>query len=473
MNTRAAFVKHLFQGLRWYEASEYALLMLFIVSISIQWHIALWCLILLCANTLIKIIVTRHIGNPALNRPTRVCLGLMMLFYIVYAISGTYSSQPDEALSTASMMLPLLLFPLLFILGDTRYLHPRRISALAYLLAATLTLRFIFMLIRSAFHTADSQLFTCTTSTFATLLVQAVSLLTQQTPFPQFDYPIFLIPIRAVAHLFNDTPIEHIKPFQFDPLHHNYLSLYILTAISLLYTSLVHHWQSPRWHRARWFVLVDILLLSLYILLSGSRSGIVAWVFLATACLLHLAFSKKQWRTLGIIIAATVLIIGISYWALPKPYKHITDTAKNLLRGEQGDVRQTLWQSGLATFKERPLFGYGCDGYWDALFEQYRTHDCLHATIQQFSTHNQYLETTLSTGIVGLAVMLAMIAMPVVLALRRPHRNLPMLLFTVVYATCIFFEATFGRQMGLLFISFWYCLILLYSLSPNSHPSNT
>ena len=111
MSTRAAFVKHLFQGLRWYEASEYALLMLFIVSISIQWHIALWCLILLCANTLIKIIVTRHIGNPALNRPTRVCLGLMMLFYIVYAISGTYSSQPDEALSTASMMLPLLLFP--------------------------------------------------------------------------------------------------------------------------------------------------------------------------------------------------------------------------------------------------------------------------------------------------------------------------------------------------------------------------
>ena len=463
MNMRAPFVKHLFHGLRWYETSEYALLMLFVISISIQWHIALWCLVLLCANTLVKIIATHHIGNPALSRPVRTCLGLMMLFYLVFVISGTYSSQPAEALSTASTMLPLLLFPLLFLLGDTRYLHPRRLSALAYLFAATLTLRFAIMLIRSAFHTVDSQLFTCTTNTFATLLVQVASLLSQQTPFPQLDYPILLLPIRAVAHLFNGTPLEHIKAFQFDPLHHNYLSLYVLTAIALLYASLVQHWQSPQWRRVRWIVLGDIVLLSVYILLSHSRSGIVAWAFLAGACLTYLAFSKKQWRTLGIIIAAAILIIGISYWASPKTYKHITDTAKNILNGEKGDVRQTLWQSGLATIKDRPLFGYGCDGYWDALFEQYRTHDCLNATIQQFSTHNQYLETTLSSGLVGLAVMLAMIAVPVVLALRRPHRNLPMFMFTVVYTVCIFFEATFGRQMGLLFISFWYCLLLHYS----------
>lgn len=472
MNIRAAFAKHLFQGLRWFEASEYALLMLFVVSIPIQWHIALWCLILLCANTLVKIIATRHIGNPALDRPTRTCLGLMMLFYLLYAISGTYSSQPSEALSTASTMLPLLLFPLIFLLGDTRYLHPRRLSALAYLLAATLTLRFIVMLIRSAFHSADSQLFTGLTDTFATLLVQAASLLTRQTPFPQLDYPVLLIPIRAIAHLLGGTPFEHIKPYQFNPLHHNYLALYLLTAIALLYTGLVRHWHSPRWHRARWFVLADILLLSVYILLSDSRSGIVAWALLATTCLLHLAFGKKRWRTIAIIIATTALLIGLSYLASPKTYNRITDTAKDILSGEQGDVRQTLWLSGLSTAKERPLFGYGCDGYWDALFEQYRAHDCLNATIQQFSTHNQYLETALATGLVGLSVMLAMIAMPVVLALRRPRRNLPMLLFTVVYAACIFFEATFGRQMGLLFISCWYCLILLFPLSPSPQSTN-
>ena len=458
MNIRPSFVKHLFQGLRWYETSEYALLMLFVVSTSIQWRIALWCFVLLCANTLIKIIASHHIGNPALSRPIRTCLGLMILFYLVFAISGTYSSQPDEALSTAATMLPLLIFPLLFLLSDTRYLHARRLSALAYLLAATLTLRFAIMLPRSAFHTANSQLFSFTTSTFATLMAQAASWLSQQIPFPRLGNQLSLLPLRAVAHLINGSPFEHLKTFLFDPMHHNYLALYILTAIALLYASLVHHWQSPRWHRARWLVLGDIILLSVYILLSGSRSGIVAWAFLATACLIHLAFVKKQWRTLAIVITATALIIGISYWASPKTYKRITDTAKNILNGEEGDVRQTLWLSGLSAIKDRPLFGYGCDGYWDTLFEQYRTHDL---PTSQLNTHNQYIETTLAAGLLGLAVMLAMMAMPVVLALHRPHRNLPMVLFTMVYAVCIAFEVSFGRQMGLLFISFWYCILLL------------
>ena len=471
MNIRATFVNPLFDGLKWYEASEYALLMVLVVALPIQWHIALWCLILLCANTLVKIIATRHIGNPTLGRPIRACLCLMMLFYAVYALSGIYSSQPAEALATASTMLPLLLFPLIFLLSDTRYLRRRRLSTLSYLLAATLTVRFVIMIFRSAFHSIDTQLYTGTTGIIATLIAQLSAWFSQITPFQHANNLIGTLPLRAIANILHNTPLSHPKPYQFDPLHHNYLALYILTAIALLYNELIHHWHSPRWHKVRWFVIADMGLLSAYILLSGSRSGLVAWALLALACFVHLAFGKRQWRTIGIILAVSALVIGISYWASPKTYDRITDTAKNLLSGEKGDIRQTMWQSGLQTVKQRPLFGYGCDGYWDDLFNQYREQDCLDASVLQFSTHNQYLETTLATGLVGLAVMLAMILAPALLSLRRQHRNLPMLLFTVAYAVCIFFEATFGRQMGLLFIGLWYCLLLHYSChtpSPSS-----
>ena len=348
-------------------------------------------------------------------------------------------------------------------LGNNSYLSRRHLTAITYLFATTLTLRFAIMLIRSVIHSTNSQLFTSTTGAFATLLVQTASTFAQITPFQWANDTLALQPIRAVAHLFHNTPFAHLKPYEFDTLHHNYLSLYILTAIALLYTELVHRWQSPRWHMARWLVVVDIGVLSAYVLLSDSRSGITAWALLAIACLAHLAIKLRRWRTVGIVLASFALLIGLSYWASPKTYQRITDTAKDLLSGERGDVRQTLWQSGLTTIKDRPLFGYGCDGYWDPLFNQYRNHECLNASIQQFSTHNQYIETTLATGLIGLTVMLAMILLPVCLALCRPYRNLPMILFTIVYATCIFFEAAFGRQMGLLFIGFWYCLLLHYA----------
>ena len=454
---------------KWYEASEYSLLTICAIALPIQWRIALWCLVLLCINTLIKIIATRRIFNPALNRPIRSCLYLMVIYYLLYAVSCIYSSQPTAAASTISTMLPLLLFPLVFLLGDTSYLHRRHLSSITFLFAATLTLRFVIMLLRSVLHSADSQLYTSTTGAFASILVWASSLFAHASPLPCAHDALALLPIRAVAHLFHNTPFEHLPPYQFDPLHHNYLSLYILTAIALLYTETVHHWQSPRWRKTRWFIVADIAFLSAYILLSDSRSGIVAWVLLASACLIHIATKLRQWRPIAIILATATILIGLTYWATPKTYKRITDTAQNLLSGQRGDVRQSLWQSGLEAVKERPLFGYGCDGYWDALFAQYRAHDCLDANIKKFSTHNQYLETTLATGVVGLMVMLAMILLPVLLAFRRPHRNLPMFLFTVVYATCIFFEAAFGRQMGLLFIGFGYCLLLLYS-SPTCTP---
>lgn len=441
------------------------------VAMPLHWRLGLWGLILLCANTVAKAIASHHIGNPDISHPIRICLALMILYFIIQIISIAYSNQTTEAISTVTTMLPLLLFPMLFLISDTHYLNRRHLSFLSYLLAAILTLRFIVMLIRSHIHHLDSQLFADTTNIFATILVQIASWFSHISPFPQLNNQIAIQPILAVAHLFNNTPFEHLPTFVFDPLHHNYLSLYILTAIALLYSELVHHWRSPRWHFTRWFVILDIALLSLYILLNGSRSGMVAWVLLATACLAHLTFCRKRWCTVGIILATTTLIIGLSYWASPKTFNHITSTIHNIQRGDKGDIRQTMWQSGIDVAKGHPLFGYGCDGYWDVLFQQYRAHDCHSANVNQFSTHNQYLETTLSTGLVGLCILLAMLLTPVMLAYRRPSRNLPMFLFTVAYAPCLFFETTFGRQMGILFIGFWYCLLLLYS-RPQLQPSS-
>ena len=58
-------------------------------------------------------------------------------------------------------------------------------------------------------------------------------------------------------------------------------------------------------------------------------------------------------------------------------------------------------------------------------------------------------------------MLLAMVILPAATALRRRSRNLPMLLFTIVYGGFLMFEVMFGRQMGLLFICWWFGVLQL------------
>ena len=112
--------------------------------------------------------------------------------------------------------------------------------------------------------------------------------------------------------------------------------------------------------------------------------------------------------------------------------------------------------------KGHELIGWGCDGYWEELRERYRAHDFAEGyEPERYNTHNQYLETLITLGIVGAAVLVFMVVYPAATALRRRSRNLHMLLFTIVYGGFLMFEVMFGRQMGLLFICWWFCLLLL------------
>ena len=454
-------VKQLFGHLRWYESSEYVLMMLMVVSVPIHWRLGVWCMALLGINFIIKAAASRSLGNRSLSRPAIACLCLMVLYYLVYAVSISYSNNPAEGWSMIFIMLPLLIFPLIFLLSDMSYLTITHHKTLIYLLAATLTVRFILLALRAAVLSPLSDLIGDTTHLLASSTLQSASLLFGGTFLNQAIVgPISAI-MKFVAELLEMTSIASFKHFTFDHLHHNYLAIYIITAIAFLYAELIRNWKHPRWRKMRWVIIADMALLTVSIIVSDSRSGLVVFAMLAAVCVAHLAVVRKQWLTTGIIVGILAALIGATYLATPKSFKRIIDTAQSLAKGEEGDVRQTLWSSSLEAMKGHLLVGYGCEGYWNALSDSYQSNECDSGFKHNFNPHNQYLETALATGVVGLAVILAMILAPAAFALRHKPRNMHIVLFTVVYAGCMFFEASFGRQMGLLFICWWYGFLLL------------
>lgn len=421
------YISELFANLSWKDTLSLILMMCFTIAVPISWRLGLWALMLMILVSIVggkwKWIISGSCRlNPTLERTTLLCYLPMMILWVIYLISLYLSSfNRKEGLTSLFTMAPLLVIPLFYFMANFRLdsLRRKHVSALIYLLAITLTIRFIIML------------------------------------------------IGAVIHYFQGTPLKMLIDFHFDPLHHNYLALYLLTAVALLYTELTKHWKDQSWRRLRWVVLADMALLTLYMVISGSRSGLVIFVLLAVACMAHLAFVKKQWKATGIIIIGLTVLIGASYLAMPRLYWRIIYSAEKIASGEQGDSRQTLWVCGVEALDGHLILGHGLDGYWDLLRNKYINHHFAEGyEHEEYNTHNQFLETTLATGLVGLTALLAMIVVPLIPSFRKPRRNLPFVLFTIVYVGSLMFEVSFARQMGLLFICWWYCLLIYYRQIP-------
>lgn len=413
--TNPRYITRLFKGHPWYQTTEYSLMALLTLTIAIDWHWSVWVLMAMTLHTIVKCAVTHSVGNPAIGRPTRIALWLVIALYAMYAVSSSYSCDAAQAWSTTLItMLSMVLLAGIFLASDMRYLTLDHRSALIYLFAGALSLRFVVM------------------------------------------------GMRAAIRYRHGIGIDQLLDFHFDPLHHNYLAMYLIASVALLYTELTRHWKQPAWRSLRWVLVADMALLILYMAVMGSRSGLVILALLAVACMAHLMLVRRQWMATGIMVLGLAVLIGASYIALPKMYWRIIYLAEQLASGQRGDSRQVLWQCGYEVLQGHELIGHGCDGYWVKLHDSYVDHNFAEGFLhEQYNTHNQYLETALATGLVGLSLLLAIIFIPAINALRPHRRNLPLVLFTLVYAGCIAFEASLARQMGLIFIFWWYGLLQL------------
>ena len=139
------------------------------------------------------------------------------------------------------------------------------------------------------------------------------------------------------------------------------------------------------------------------------------------------------------------------------------DRVVETINDMSGDVRIKIYKNDFDVSMKKPIVGYGAGDYRQHL-------DSRHADsgLRSYNAHNQYLETTLSIGLIGLAVLLFWLAWPLAVAwvglYRRKVRASvfwQILMLTFVVAFNLMFESMLERQMGLLFIGPLFALIAL------------
>jgi exopolysaccharide production protein ExoQ len=173
--------------------------------------------------------------------------------------------------------------------------------------------------------------------------------------------------------------------------------LYILTA-----TKLRSFWQ------AIWHIVVLCGCLALVVLARSSTAMVLVAVYFFGAITFLILRRAPQYFGVGlailVVIAATVALI---YWAYPTL----------ILSDPTLTGRTQLWTVILGLIWERPLLGWGYSAMWlpnDDL--TLAISDAVGWTPPQ--AHNAFLEVTLGLGIVGLATVIAFVAVSVWRAIR-------------------------------------------------------
>jgi O-antigen ligase len=125
-------------------------------------------------------------------------------------------------------------------------------------------------------------------------------------------------------------------------------------------------------------------------------------------------------------------------------------------------LRVAIWKCAWDVVKLNPVWGVGTGDVQDNLQESYRINKFDFAYLyNSYNAHNQFLETMLALGVIGLLLLLCSFILPLQWAFK--NQNGLYLIFIIFIAANCLTESLFERQKGIVFYAFFNALFLNYS----------
>jgi O-antigen ligase len=135
-------------------------------------------------------------------------------------------------------------------------------------------------------------------------------------------------------------------------------------------------------------------------------------------------------------------------------YSKIKEHPENII--ESTALRVLAWSASIDVIKRNPVLGVGNGDIKDELSKVYAEHNYKKPLEMHMNSHNQYLETSVGQGLIGLAFLLLMFLAPLFI---MPQNNLLVQGFILLALLSILVESMFNTQAGVIFIAFFYALL--------------
>ncbi len=248
-------------------------------------------------------------------------------------------------------------------------------------------------------------------------------------------------------------------------MHPAYFSMYVGAAI---FTGLHLIITNSSYLKQRWLQWAILAFLFVFLFLLQGRISILAFLIMLFVGVLIYFFSSGSYvKGLALVLAPVGFIVAVLVFAPPSLTRRFTEFSSmeyNLQATSIYDfngftIRLAEWECALDAIAEKPIIGHGLGDAHQRLLQSYRENNFVVGMEKGFNCHNQYLETLLQSGIIGLALFVAMLIWMVVIA----YKNKDLLIFTLMgfVAVSLITESILERQWGIgLFTSFILFLVL-------------
>lgn len=353
---------------------------------------------------------------------------LIISFYFLHLFGLIYSNNLDAGLFDVQVKLSILLLPIIIFFSNEIFNKKYNWILLSFLIGTILA----------------------TLLCYSNALINSISLeegIIIFNPIPKNEY-------------WNNFFLYHYFSF----LHHpSYFSMLLVFSISILF----YYVQSKFFeNRLKILLWVLIVYLSASVFLVSSRAGIICWFLVIIIFFLQKireksTFLKKLYLFIPVIICISLFVFAILYGVrFQSIKKQLWQNGTHTENLEPGNTvtRILIWEVTLDLIKKNFLFGVGTGDIKKELISKYDSTAMINAKSKNLNVHNQFLETFLGQGLIGIILLFSLFLVPLIYKKSYSHYLFPFFLLIIV--SQFFFESMLNRLLGVVFFSYFYSLLL-------------
>ena len=216
-------------------------------------------------------------------------------------------------------------------------------------------------------------------------------------------------------------------------------------------------------NRANAVGIVVGVLFSFFIILLAARMAIISFVLVMLCLIVHHG-RKRATGKLILFLGSFLLILFTLIWISPvsrfriiqEPLSTSLEVDASVKEWNSVSLRVLEWKASWHQLKSSWLFGVGTGDGQAALQEFYSNFSANTAQLK-YNSHNQYLQTGLELGAVGVLALLLCFFKPF-FGSSQPH-HLQILLVVIFSVMCIT-ESMLARQKGVVFFTLFQSIFL-------------
>jgi O-antigen ligase len=396
----------------------FALLTLFLYPYGLVARYPLECMIIL----LIVSLFFKEFRRSKHDKNENVYFGFQITFWILIAFSYFWSHHKEVSLLDLEIKMSLLIIPLVFYYGGIPLMRRKNLVLLSF---------FVFMLCYSIIN---------------------------------IYYVLCCLYYSAnTIHWFLGNYENYTYLCLPNLQHHTYLSLYLTFAIFIGLDLIFRTKNYINGVFLKVIIIIGTLILSFFVFLINSRAGILA--LLITLPIYILLKIPGRFKILAISACSIFVLTSSCYFLSSNPrVKQITtavkEDPKQISNPEKSDPRIGIWTASWDCVKEHIWFGVGNGDSRAAMIKKYiqkAQNDKYYNLLNNgklYNSHNQYLETWLTTGILGFLLLLGTLLIPFFRDRKTRHYEL-LAAFIIITALSFIFESMYDSFIGVGFIPFF------------------